>query len=1085
MKKFRPEFCGWLKHKTGYRPQFMNNVSGKIMHKDGTHADQSAPVNSLLYYIFSFILFALISFPGFAQKASISGTVTDKDKQPLIGAIIKLENTTIGTTIDINGNFKLENLDTGKVTLVISYIGFIPQKKSFNLTSSQNETLNIILKEDALLLQEVVIVGYGNVQRRDVTGSIVSIKSDEIKSIPLPSFEQALQGKAAGVQITSANGLAGGPVKVNIRGTNSITAGGEPLYVIDGIPMTTGDFSAGSLGSRTSALSDLNPNDIESIDIMKDASAAAIYGSRGANGVVIITTKKGKSGKTKFDFDYSYGIISETNRLKLLSASEQLALRDRAADEAGIKRDSSNTVIYYTGLTRGQADSMAALGGSKWMDAVMQRGSLEQANISAAGGNEKTTFYIGGSYRDEKSFLVGNRYQRISTRINLDNKATEKIKLGTNLSLTYSINNRVPIGDAGGLGAAQQIPDFVPIYNSDGTFYNPNNNPVWELQNHTFTADVFRTIAGVYADIQIIKDLSFRTEFSIDNLNQIESEFKFRNTQDTGSVSDAWDRRTNVFNWNTNNYFTYTKKYKEHHNFDFTLGNSIQNSYSKGVGLHGWGFSNDYFHNPGNAPSANQAGYGFESGFAFDGYFARVNYKLKEKYLASVSIRRDGSSRFGIDNRYGWFPAFSAGWIVSDEKFMEKYSFISFLKLRSSYGYTGNANIGDFAHLGYYVSTGGYNGSPALVPSTLANPALQWEKSAQFDINMDISFLKNRISLSASYYDKRSKDLLLYVAVPTSSGYGSVLKNVGSLKNNGVELTLSTKNMVKKISWTTDFNIAFNRNKVLDAAGLDPDAFESGEPGEGRVLKGYPVGQSYLVPFAGVQQADGQLPLYNTDGSTRLDAFGNQMYSTVKAGTELFYDQAGNLMTYQNPTGNFYQDNRRPMGKPLPDFIGGITNKFAYKGFDFSFMFVWVYGNTIYDDPAKNQIGRWESQAQRPEILDAWTAANQSNTTPSLNSYTVSVNSSRFLYDASFLRLRSVTLGYEVPEKWTGKMHLQQMRIFINGANLWTWTKYPGWDPEVLRNVNPNSQQGNISFSGPSYQTPQSKMIMAGIKIGF
>ncbi len=1069
MKKFRPEFCEWLIRKTGYRKR----------------VDRQPKGISILHSIFFCLVFTLVSIPGFAQKASISGTVTDKDKQPLIGAIIKLENTTIGTAIDINGNFKLENLDTGKITVVISYIGFVSQKKSFNLSGNQNEMLNVILKEDALLLQEVVIVGYGNSKRRDVTGSIVTIKSDEIKSIPMPSFEQAMQGKAAGVQITSANGMAGAPVKVNIRGTNSITAGSEPLYVIDGIPMTTGDFSGGNLGSRTSALADLNPNDIESIEVMKDASAAAIYGSRGANGVVIITTKKGKSGKTKFDFDYSYGILSETNRLKLLSAAEQLSIRDRAADEAGVSRDAPSTVIYYTGLTRRQGDSIAALGGAKWMDGVMRRGTLEQANISGSGGNEKTTFYIGGSYRDEKSFLVGNRYQRISSRINLDNQATEKVKIGTNINLTYSINNRVPIGDAGGLGAAQQIPDYVPIYNTDGTFYNPNNNPVWELKNHTFTADVFRSIAGIYADYEIIKDLNFRSEFSIDNLNQIESEFKFRNTQDTGSVSDAWDRRTNVFNWNTNNYFTYAKKINEQHDFTFTLGGTLQHSYSKGVGLHGWGFSNDYFQNPGIAPSANQSGYGFESGSAFDGYFARVNYKLREKYLASVSIRRDGSSRFGENNRYGWFPAFSAGWIVSDEKFMEKYSFISFLKLRSSYGLTGNANIGDFAHLGYFVSTGGYNGNPALVPSTLANPDLRWEKSAQLDINLDISFLKNRISFSASYYDKRSKDLLLYVAVPTSSGYGSVLQNVGSLKNSGEEFTLSTKNLVGKITWNTDFNIAFNRNTVLDVSGLDPDAFESGEPGEGRVLEGHPVGQSYLVPFAGVQQTDGQLPLYNTDGSAKLDGSGNQMYSTVKAGTELFYDQNGNLMTYQNPTGNFYQDNRRAMGKPLPDFIGGITNKFSYREFDFSFLFICSWGNTIYDDPAKNQIGRWESQAQRPEILDAWTVENQSNTTPSLNSYTVSVNSSRFLYDASFIRLRAVTLGYNLPEKWTKKIHLEQMRIFLNATNLWTWTKYPGWDPEVLRNVNPNSQQGNISFSGPSYQTPQAKMIMAGIKIGF
>ncbi len=1018
----------------------------------------------------------------FAQKATISGTITDKENLPLIGATVRIENTTIGTVTDINGKFAIENADTGKVTVVVSYIGFTSQKKTFILSEGQTETFNITLKEDALKLNEVVVVGYGLAQKRDVTGSMVTIKAEEIKNIPMPSFEQAVQGKAAGVQITSANGLAGAPVKVNIRGTNSITAGSEPLYVIDGIPMTTGDFSPGNLGSRTSALADLNPNDIESIEILKDAAAAAIYGSRGANGVVIITTKKGKSGKTKFDVDYSYGIISETNRMKFLSASEQLALRDRAADEAGKPHDNPNALIYGN-LTRAQADSVAALGGSDWIGATLRRGMLQQANLSASGGNEKTTFYIGGSYRDEKSFLVGNNYKRFSTRINLDNKATEKLKLGTNIGLTYSINNRVPIGDAGGLGWAQQIPSYIPIKNADGTFYNPNFNPVWELENHTFTANVFRTIAGIYADYQIYKDLNFRSEFSIDNLNQIETEFKFRNTQDTSSVSDAWDRRTNVFNWNNNNYFTYTKKVKEQHDFTFTLGNALQHSYTTGIGLHGWGFSNDYFQNPGNAPSANQAGYGYETSYAFDSYFFRTNYKFRDKYLASVSLRRDGSSRFGKNNRYGWFPAFSAGWILSDEEFMKKYSFISFLKLRSSYGYTGNANIGDFAHLGYFVSTGGYNASPALVPATLANPGLRWEKSAQLDVNLDIAFFENRISLSTTYYDKRSKDLLLYVATPTSSGYNSVLQNIGSLKNSGVEITFSTKNFTKKFTWSTDFNIAFNRNKVLDVAGLKPDAFESGEPGEGRVVYGYPVGQSYVVPFYGIQQQDGYRVQFDAGGNALLDANGNQKKYFVKAGTELFYDLNGNIMTYQNPTGNFYQDNRRPMGNPLPKFIGGLTNTFTYFGFDLNFLFVCVWGNTIYDDPAKNQIGRWENQAQRPEIQNAWNAQNESNTVPSLNSYTTSVNSSRFLYDASYIRLRSLTFGYSLPEKITEKIHLNQLRFFVNATNLWTWTKYPGWDPEVLRNVDPNKQQGNISFSGPSYQTPQAKMISAGIKI--
>ena len=1046
---------------------------------------------SLRSFIFIIFLFAATYL--YSQKASISGIIIDDKKEPFIGATISLDKTTTATMSDIDGKFKLDNIEPGKYTVVISFVGYITQKQEVNLTAGQNVVINKTLKEDVLQLEEVVVVGYGRRQKRDVTGSIETIKSKDIEDIVVPSFDQAIQGLASGVQVTSTNGVAGAPVKINIRGNSSISAGSEPLYVIDGIPMTTGDYSPGNLGSLTNALADINPNDIESIEVLKDAAAAAIYGSRGSNGVIIITTKKGKAGKTKFDFGFFTGTVKETKRLKLLSASEMLSLRDEAQKQINGSTyvpESKSKVIYGTTWTRGKADSLAALGGTDWIDKVLRQGLIQEANISAQGGNEKTTFYVGGSYYKEKGFLVGNDYERLNGRINLENAATKTLKIGTEIGLAYSKNVRVPIGDAGGLGDAQRLFPYIPVYNRDGSYFYPSTNnfpgnAVWEIDNQHFNAKSYRAVTKLFADLDLsslLPELRFRSEVGIDILDQIEEEFDFRNVQNTLSTSSAWDRSTNVFNYTVNNYFSWNYNTKNQQNFSFTLGTSYEKSKSKGFGLNGTNFSNDFYTSPGNASAENQSGYAYQTGYAFISYFFRVNYKFKERYLASLSIRDDGSSRFGPSNRYGWFPAISTGWIVSEEDFLKDIKPISFLKLRASYGLTGNANIGDYAYMGVYNTSGGYNGQPGVIPGSLPNPNLSWEKASQMDLTLDYGILNNRISGTFTYYNKKTSDMLLYISIPTSSGFTSILENVGKMTNHGFEITLSTKNFDKKFKWTTEFNIAFNRNRVDAVSGLSPDAFESGQPGEGRVVVGYPVGQAYVVKFAGIAQENKDIPIYDLNGVNT----GNVYH--IKAGQELFWDKNGHLMSGDKTNTNFYE-NRTPCGKPNPDFVGGISNSFSYKGFDFNFLFSFVYGNTIYDDPAKNQIGAWDKIAQRTEINDAWTSQNHSNTVPALGLYGTDFypirNSSRFLYNGSYLRLRSLSFGYNFNAELCKKMHVDRFRIYVVGSNLLTFTKYPGWDPEVLRNVNPNSQQGNVSFAGPSLQTPQTRTFSIGLSLGF
>lgn len=1037
-----------------------------------------------------FFVCTIISFSGFSQTGTVKGTVKDNNGEPLFGANIVVKGTNLGVISGLNGEYLLTNIPVGEKVIEFSFVGMKTIEQKVIIESGKTITLDISLSEDAVMLEDVIVIGYGRRQKRDVTGAITSISSEDLGDAVLPSLESSMQGRAAGVQVTTANGLAGAPINVKVRGTNSISAGSQPLYVIDGIPVTNGDFSANNTGSGFNALADLNPNDIESIQILKDAAAAAIYGSRGANGVVLITTKKGSAGKTKFNISYYSGFVEAATKLELINAQQHLSLRDSARILKGLGPEPKDAIIFTPKngipLTRAMADSIASLGGTDWIDLVLRKGFIQEVSATAQGGNEKTIFYMGITYKDEEGFIIGNSYDRISGRINVENKATDKFSIGSNMAVSYSKNKRVPTGDAGGLGLAQQNLPYVSVYNSDGSYYNPYDNPLWQLENWNFTANSFRSITGLYLNYDFTKNLSFRSEFGVDFMNLTEDEFRFRNVQDTGSVSSAWDRRTNVYNYTTNNYFNYNLKIGESQETDFTLGQSYQRSKTTGVGLNGWNFPNDILRSPGSADPSNMSGYSYSTGYAFDSYFFRINYKLKNRYLAGFSIRTDGSSRFGRENRYGIFPAVSAGWIISDEDFINNDETISFLKLRASYGLTGNANIDDYAHLGFYVPTGGYNGASAIIPATLPNPFLSWEKSIMFDVNLDYGFFNNRISGSITYYNKRSSDLLLQVTLPSSSGYSKIWKNIGALTNNGIEFEITSHNIQNKnFKWTTYFNVAHNANVVTDVGGLPPDAFDNKTGGDARVILNYPVGIAYLVEWAGVAKEDMQIGLWNVDGTPKTDADGNQIKVNVPAGTELYYDLNGNLMTYSNPTGDFYGDNRKPAGNPFPKFVGGITNTFNFKGFDLNFLFTFQYGNTIYDDQAKRMIGDFYSIAQRPEILDAWTPSNPNSNVPGLNQYTTYVNSTRFLYDASYIRLKNLSLGYSFSKKVCNKIKLSSLRIYVSGNNLWIFTKYKGWDPEVIRHTNYNDPDSNVSFAAPSFATPQARTIIGGIQISF
>lgn len=1053
------------------------------------------------------------------QDIVLKGKVVDEKNEGVPGASVFLKGSVRGTTTEIDGSYSLSVPANGVV--IVTFVGYKTQEMSVNAQS----VIDFTLKEDTQNLDEVVVIGYGTSTKLDNVGAISSIKGDAIKGVPTASFDSAIQGRAAGVQVVQSSGVPGSAVRIRIRGQASVSGNSEPLYIVDGVPITSGDFSkrdgpANSINGN--ALADLNPNDIESMEILKDAGAAAIYGSRAANGVILITTKKGKAGKTVFDMGYYYGINQVTRKLPFINATEQLQLMDEAYrnSNGGLPMPSN------FGLQRGLTPGTVVDNGynTNWFDQVLRQGYVQEANLSARGGNEKTRFYTGVSYRDEDSFFKGNNYKRISGRLNLDNSATDKLDLGVQLSVTGTINNQVP--NVWGTTNSNALP-FFPIRNNDGTYFgntvaqdqNTGSNPTAQMENK-FTTRGFRVLANAYLNYKIIKDLSFRAEFGTDFYNQYDEIITSAHNRFLFPINHLYpatgnpatqdprrfiprvqagafeERRLNVFNWNTNITLNYDKVFAEKHKFNFLLGFQAQKSAQRTTGAFtnaNAGFADPYYTNTvaglqvfdrntlGSNPVMGGYNSDLDNRFNFASFFGRVNYKFGEKYIASASLRTDGSSRFGADRQFGFFPSVSAGWIMSEENFLKDVSFVEYLKLRGSWGITGNAEIGNFNYLATFGGAGGYLGQQGLGVTRIANPNLGWERNRNIDLGIDFGFFKGRISGSLSYFNKRSSDILFANPIQSSVGLTAILRNSGIvIRNQGVELNISSKNLAptSKLDWTTDFNIASVQNRVLDVGGLPIEAFAAGL-GESRLIVGYPVGQGYMMQSAGVDPADGREMFVNPNDGSR-----------------------NNKLSVENT------DWRQTTGRPFPIFAGGVMNTFKYKGIELSFLLTYQYGNTVFDNEAKFQVGEVFNNAQRREVLNRWQSPSNpgDGKTPGLFASGPGsgrgLNSDRFMYDASFLRLRTVTLAYNFPKSWLDKVKLNSVRMYITGQNLLVFTKYPGWDPEFVNTANVGNtgqffspfgssglvsqfQQANITFNAAQNPLPQQRTIIVGFNIGF
>lgn len=1030
----------------------------------------------------------LLLVPAYAQERSISGKVTSaEDGAPAPGVSIVVKGTTIGTTSDTDGNFAI-NVPPGNNTLVFSFIGF----KTTEVDITNRTRVDVMMEIDITELTEVVVVGYGTQIKHDVTGNIAQVSGEKIQNLAVTSFEQAMQGRAAGVLVTTQNGKLGQGINVRVRGSSSISAGNEPLYVVDGMIINTDNLSSND--AATNALADLNFNDIASIEVLKDASASALYGSRGANGVVLITTNRGQAGKTKFTANFQYGSSKPTRHREFLNAQQYVELMRESAynNDLADGYDPINNPADYAGswleyieetmdFLSGGTDWRNHETNTNWEREAFQKANFSSFDLTASGGSEKTTFYFGGGYTDQDGILIGNAFKRLSGRLNIDHQASDKLKFGLNVNIAKSINNRLSTDNAFAtpLQLVAQAP-ITPVRDSEGNLFDDSINPSMfyypatvERENATFVTSVFRNIVGTNVSYNLTPDLRLIGEYGFDLLTQNEDRYWNELTQ-SGRGIDGYgqSRWVQVFNSTSRAMLNYYKAINSHQ-IDVLGGVEFQKKTINTTNIEAQGF-------PMKELTKIQSATEIVGGLSaleeetFISYFGRANYKFMDRYLVSVSGRVDGSSKFGPDTKYGFFPAASVGWIMTNEGFLSGVGTLSFLKLRASYGLVGNAAIPNYRHFALYDGVGyGFPLSPGITPSQIPNPDLSWEKTAQLDVGLEFAFLNDRLSGEIDYYNKQTEDLLLNTPVPATSGFTTQFRNVGALENKGFELVLNYELVrTNKFSATIGANYARNNNKILRLDGQQ----ERIDPASSRyvnvVMVGQPIGTFFGREYAGVNPANGDALWFlnrepSSDEIADEDAF---LIST------LFGDRY--------VTNNFNLANSVVLGNPTPTDIYGLHGNLSYGGLDVSFLFQGVGGNKVFDAAGgfMSANGRYEDNSTVDQ-LQRWRQPGDITMVPQARLYANNgaQSSSRYLYDGAYLRLKSVTVGYTLPPQFTSKVNLTSVRFYVTGQNLLTITDYPGWDPEV----NTDFLASNIFLSNDFYAAPQPKNLIVGIKVGF
>lgn len=991
------------------------------------------------------------------QNLVVTGTVTNNGF-PLPGASILVKGTTTGSQSDFNGKYTI-NAPKG-ATLVFSYIGF----KTQEIVVGENLTIDVTLLEDAASLDEVVVVGYGTQIRKNLSSSISRVDVAALNAINVQSFDAALQGMAAGVEVRSGSAIAGSAMKVRIRGTTSLSANSEPLYVIDGIPVESGEISTSQPGStignrnlqlahNTNVLASINPNDIESMEILKDASATAIYGSRGSNGVVLITTKKGKIGKTQVNVSRSSGLSEATHKIDYLNNNEYITLAQEAWFNSGNDIDDfwQNSGVLVDGLTKEEALNTD----TNWVDQMLRTGETVNYNISLSGGSEKTRFYTSALLRDDKSIFVGNDYKQYSTRLNLDHTISDRFAIGTRMSLSHVDNKTVPIAWAGGTGTVQNMLPIWPVYKADGTYFNlTSNNPLASVKLREINLRSYQFFGSWFLTTDIVEGLTNRTEFGLNLLSNDDSHFRDGRTLVNGR-STAGAVIGSRKSWNFKNILNYRKDFNGH-NVDVLAGFESQRFNGRVNTVIGEDFSNPSLRRPSDA--ANVVGSFTENEYAFLSYIGRVNYAYKNKYLLSASVRYDGSSRFAQDNRWGLFPAVSIGYNLSEEAYFAPLKKVfNYFKLRVSYGQSGNSEIGDYAYYGSFA-TDPYDGSSGISRNNIGDEKLGWETTTQLDIGLSFELLDGKIKGEFDYYDKLTSDLLMPYPASALTGVTNYTRNIGEISNKGVEFSLSTTNIESNnFRWETTFNIALNKNEVLK---LNDDL---GDLTVNGIYVGFPVGIIELVEWGGVDPSTGDDIYFDKDGQKLL-------FSEI-------IDQYGRF-------GSFYRDNRRPMGNPWPKFTGGFANKISWKNWYLDCFFTFSYGAEAIVGEQKRSYGAFGRTKYNPttNILDRWRSPGDITNVSRLTGENPSFqNTTRYLHKVDYIRMRDLTVGYAFN---TEQGIFKRINLYAKLTNFLTFTNAPDfyWDPE-FSGVVQNRSQNNINTINNDKSAPQAKTMSLGLKI--
>ncbi len=987
--------------------------------------------------------------PAAAQgTGTIRGTVTATGTdRPLAGVQVTVVNTAIGGLTDERGHFLLVNVPAGLQTIEAQMIGWGTTAQKVDVLSGETAQVSLTLQETAIGLEGLVVVGYGTQTRRELTGAVSSVGGQAISDVPLAGVDAALQGRLAGVQVTQNAGNPGNGITVRVRGSSSISAGNQPLWVVDGVPIFSEGFAQLDVGGQDiTAVTGLNPEDIESIDILKDAAATAIYGSRGSNGVVVVTTKRGRAGASTMSFSMYAGQQEAARRLDLLNAREYLEYFNESSENDG----------------RGENDygvpGVDDVISTDWQDEILRTAPVTNFEVALSGGSDRVQYRVAGGYFNQEGIVLGSQYARASGRANVDFQTSDRLNFSASLALTREDHDRVE-NDGSSYGLITNAlgnPPNVPVRNEDGSFTGPADGLSYpssvalaELNSmEALTQRVFGNIEGRFSFTDALR---LTSRFGFDVLSVRENQYESPRVPGAYAASAGGVAKSGYSTGNkylVDNFLTFSRLFGDDHDITLTAGTSLELNNRELNFIRGEGLSSERFRHVRNAAIIIDAD-ATESENNLVSFFGRGSYTFLDRYVLGASLRHDGSSRFGANNRYGTFPAVSAAWIASQESFLSDVDWMDELKLRASWGVTGNQAISNYPYQGL-VGSANYGDLPGLVPSTLENPDLKWESTAQTNVGIDLLVFEGRVGLRGDWYLKKTEDLLLSRPVTTTSGFSSVFANVGNMENRGWELELSTVNLrpssERGLRWTTAFNISHNENEVTALANDEP--FNGGERSINRVEVGQPLGAFHAIRFLGVDPANG-----------------DAMYEEVIDPT----------------TGERAAEQRQIVGSPHPDYVGGLTNQLSFAGFDLSVFFQFAQGHEIFNGMRLfSDAGGYYTDNQFRDVLRRWQEPGDITDQPRASYWGDSgarVISSRFIEDGSYVRLQDITLGYQLPASVAGLARMSNARIYVSGTNLHTWTDYSGYSPDV----NSNGSSATFSLGTDFYAYPVARTFTIGI----